>query len=217
MQSITTTTTTALAPHRCFLQDLPKLFESQKHTTAIPKVRVMGMVVSITHANSYDEDEEDNEPLFSYSMMDQEDFLWLELDDGTGTILCKATVTMVDRLEMPLGQTLDCIGELQATDESILFLHADTLLEVSPPVAEQLRWLELTTTTDQRAPCGYPCRETTSEDIWEIMDSNQGEGVSVADLALVLDLRPEQVQPLIEDLQLQGLIYENETGSYVPL
>ena len=51
----------------------------------------------------------------------------------------------------------------------------------------------------------------------EIIESTAGEGVTMADLALVLDLPLQQVQPLIEDLQLQGLIYQNGAGSFVPL
>ena len=42
-------------------------------------------------------------------------------------------------------------------------------------------------------------------------------GVTIANLALVLDLDPIEVQAMVEELQLDGLIYENEQGSFVPL
>ena len=47
--------------------------------------------------------------------------------------------------------------------------------------------------------------------------SKDDRGVTIANLALVLDLEPTEVQALVEDLQLDGLIYENEKGSFVPL
>lgn len=183
----------------------------------------MGMIVSVTKIpNSNDNDEE---MFYEYSY-DQEDYMLLELDDGTGTLPCLVPEAMMERLDnAQVGQTIDCIGEVQIEREfQTVFLQVDTLLEVVPRsnnnptvVAEQLRWMEITH-KDSIATCGYPCPNVTSESIFEIIDSNNpGEGVSVKDLALVLDMEPQEVKPLIEDLQLQGLIYENETGSFVPL
>lgn len=99
-----------------------------------------------------------------------------------------------------------------------------------PPSDSQIAW------------CGYPSPRMTRADLLAVIESTvmvttrgttnnktnnttvqkeamrqDDRGVTVANLALVLDLEPTEVQALVEDLQLDGLIYENEKGSFVPL
>jgi len=129
---------------------------------------------------------------------------------------------------------------------TLMMIMVETLLEVrhTPCAAERLRWFEIIssnnngvaglpdsssclTTTSQPPPsqqpaeiawCGYPCPDITSNDILHVIESNRRqEGARLADLAVVLDLEEAHVQSLIEELQINGLIYENEKGFYVPL
>ena len=130
---------------------------------------------------------------------------------------------------------------------TVLLLMVETLLEVrqNPSSAERLRWMEIMTLSSQAttaethnntrnnhhsiAWCGYPSPAMTPADLLAVIESTittttnsakqptDDRGVTVANLALVLDLDPTHLQALIEDLQLDGLIYENEKGSFVPL
>ena len=196
--------------------DLPGVLESRKKSG---QVRVMGMVLSMANLASHPTNETDafyDDPI-------PEEWKILELEDGTGIVQCNVPMAMVERMvNLKVGNHVDVIGQVQPQDDGNgLLLKADTLLEIpktcDPTAAERLRWMEITH-RDKISWCGYPCPDVTPQDLFDIIESNPpGEGVTIADLALVLDYDAASLRPLIEDLQWQGLIYEDKKGSYVPL
>jgi hypothetical protein len=219
------------APRRCFVMDLPGLALKAPQLM----VRLMGTVVTMQPLSA-----SSGLSLDEYNgSTSQDEFMLLELDDGTGSIVCLTPMATMDRLAtLKIGNLVDCNGRLRSTPQQLetdannittsssLVLEVDTLLEVlGSSVAEWLRWMEICTPVPQqsqqlyssRVSYGYPCPEVSSDDILQIIESNQPEGVELSDLALVLDLEWVKARTLVEDLQMQGLIYENEKGLFVPL
>jgi hypothetical protein len=121
-------------------------------------------------------------------------------------------------------------------------LHADSLIVVQDAHAETLRWLELTylkknphhqqrqsqsqpKTLYLQSRTGYPCGSVQPDDVYQLIQSDgnddcvyQGQkGVSAKDLALLLDISVEHVQDMIQELQIDGLVYQNQEGGYMPL
>lgn len=172
-----------------------------------PLARVLGVVVSMKKLAR-------KEDSFYFIHPDGDDSMLMELDDGTGCIPCWIPAVIMERtVDLNVGKTVDCTGELQHNGK---WIKANTLLEVHITAAERLRWMEIAE-RENIAQCGYPCLKASSEEMLEIIESAEDDGVAIADLALVVGLPLEQVQPLIQDLQLRGLIYQNVAGSFVPL
>lgn len=137
------------------------------------------------------------------------------------------------------GNTVESNQEKQEENTATVRILVETLLEVrqNPASAERLRWLEImttqqasqsiTTTSSQQhalrhpiAWCGYPSLEVTSGLLYDIIESthqHDQETATIANLVVVLETEASRLQPLLEELQLDGLIYENEKGSFVPL
>jgi hypothetical protein len=224
----------ATALRRCFVMDLPGVALKSPQLM----VRLMGTVVTMQQLSA------SGGSSYEYNgSSSQDEFMLLELDDGTGSVVCLTPMATIDRLAtLKIGNLVDCIGRLRSTPQQLdtdanntnattsstcsLVIEVDTLLEVlGSSVAEWLRWMEICTPLPQqsqqqystRLSHGYPCPEVSSDDILQIIESNQAEGVELSDLALVLDLEQAHAKTLIEDLQMQGLIYENEKGLFVPL
>jgi hypothetical protein len=233
--------TPATAPRRCFVIDLPSVsLKASRTSPAQLVVRLMGTVVTIQQLSANTGSSLNTN--CDNSSSSQDELMLLELDDGTGSIVCLTPMATMDRLvTLKIGNLVDCIGrllmrtqQLDSTDTSNanhtssnnLVVQVDTLLEVlGSPVAEWLRWMEICTPVPEQSQQwnrnklahGYPCPEVSSDDILQIIESDQREGVNLSDLACVLDLEQTQAKTLIEDLQMQGLIYENEKGLFVPL
>ncbi|CAB9502959.1 expressed unknown protein [Seminavis robusta] len=250
-------TSLAPAPHRCFVMDLPSVVSRHQQEQNCHDVRLMGTVVSIKDLPPYTE--EDPSLSSSFYQYGNDEYTMLELDDGTGSIICLTPMATMERLvALKVGNMIDCIGKClrlgadtksstdsrasntanststylpQQQQPTALIIQVDTLLEVrgEASVAERLRWLEITqlqpklfrkSTTCTNAigsMHGYPCPEMSSNDILQIIESNEREGVKLADLAMVMDIEEIHAKTLIEDLQMQGLVYENEKGCFVPL
>jgi hypothetical protein len=72
---------------------------------------------------------------------------------------------------------------------------------------------------------GYPCHSVQADDVYQLIQSDgsdayvyQGQkGVLAKDLAIVLDISINQVHDLIQELQIEGLVYRNQQGGYMPL
>lgn len=167
----------------------------------------------------------------------EEDYMVLVLDDGTNVVHCFTPMAMIERVAVRIGQVYDCIGELRTTSPSsdcscsndisqhLHIMVVDTLLQVRTDQAalERLRWMEICASSDtfitsQKIDwCGYPCPPVSCDDIFDLIQSNNCEGATIAELALVLDMEEPQVLAMVEELQIQGQIYQNERNNYVPL
>jgi hypothetical protein len=72
---------------------------------------------------------------------------------------------------------------------------------------------------------GYPCQSVQADDVYQLIQSDgsdayvyQGQkGLLAKDLAIVLDISMEHVHDLIQELQIEGLVYQNQEGGYMPL
>jgi hypothetical protein len=159
---------------------------------------------------------------------EKEDLMLLVLDDGTGILHCFSPMAMMERVSVLIGQTFDCIGLVKTTFHDEPLLMVETLLEArDSSAAERLRWMEIITSNPNAnnnknktriAWCGYPCPQVNCEDILDLIHSGQDDGgVTVTELALVMDMEESHVLALVEELQIQGQIYQNERACYVPL
>lgn len=186
----------SLPPHdvRCFLSGV-----SQQTN----RIRVIGVVVSIVQEYS-------DEPPF------------LILDDGTALVALLTQSHMLSSVSCTVGSTVDCICDYQR-DVWVI----DTLMIVEDPNACTLRWFEITYLQQQhengetsRAVLsrGYPTKRLDSQTLYEFIETEAGkDGLSLEDLALLLDISQSRVQTMLQDLQLNGQVYQGTTGKFLPL
>jgi hypothetical protein len=65
---------------------------------------------------------------------------------------------------------------------------------------------------------GYPCQSVQADDVYQLIQSDgsddyvyQGQkGLLAKDLAIVLEISIEQVHGVIQELQIEGLVYQNQ-------
>jgi hypothetical protein len=125
---------------------------------------------------------------------------------------------MIPAIDIQVGKTLDCIIKLVGKE-----LHADQLVWVEDPHAESLRWLDITyrqTHPQVDMHLGYPIPKTDPQGLLDIIKSEarlEKKGVKLKDLSTVLQLAQDEVEEMMLDLQINGVIYQNEDGYYLPL
>jgi len=156
-------------------------------------VRVMGLIVSIVQESSLDAN--------------------IVLDDGTALVALATPPHMLSAATV--GTTVDCVAS-KVSDK----LRVETLIVVQDVHATTLRWFELTyrKKSEMSMKFGYPAQEIDSTCVFELIQSEAGDsGVSLEDLASVLDLEPEHLKDMILELQLSGQVYQNRQGAYMPL
>jgi hypothetical protein len=188
------------------------------------------------------------------------------LDDGSGSVEIFVPRFMYQNLSVKEGQTLDCIvrkshnsktrsiqnfndsaGKSSVSQPLCLdFWSAETLILVTDPHAESLRWMELChdnddarksrssssssssstnpLSNDEMRPWGYPSLPVnTTDEVYRFIlnqatiDSGNDAGVSSEDLALVLHRPHQEVEQMIQELQIMGQIYQNARKLFVPL
>ncbi len=195
---------TIAAPIRCFLGNVPKEIEKASDESSV-SFRLMGTIVKIsTH-------ETRQYKIYTSKMV---------IDDGTGSCCIFVTRSMLDTLNVHVGEVLECVVDKN--------MQAKQLVKVQDPHAETLRWLELSYFRKQKGVpndhMGYPCpKEDKKDRVFQIISSespennSQSSGISFDDLALILGLQAPDMQDLLDDLQESGMIYKNAKGLYVPL
>lgn len=196
-------------PRRCFLADVSTTVSKDPVVTLL---RLMGVVVSIVQESL-------QEPRV------------IVLDDGTGVTAITTPGSMLDSARCcGVGVCLDVIVRVErdsytlSTDQQQqqLKLKAETIIVVTDAHAETLRWLELAYRKQEgvsylKSRTGYPCGTVGQDNVYELIESEAEQGVSVQDLAIVLDLPTEDVQDIIQEFQIQGLVYQNKDGCFLPL
>eukprot|EP00540_Astrosyne_radiata_P018840 CAMPEP_0116834702 /NCGR_PEP_ID=MMETSP0418-20121206/7133_1 /TAXON_ID=1158023 /ORGANISM="Astrosyne radiata, Strain 13vi08-1A" /LENGTH=153 /DNA_ID=CAMNT_0004464281 /DNA_START=1 /DNA_END=462 /DNA_ORIENTATION=+ len=142
----------------------------------------------------------------------------LTLDDGTGTI-----VVHCPNLEKKgsVGETVDCAAWIgSGGDATTLSLTADYIIWGIHANTEALRWCQLAddNSAEQRLTnaWGYPCKPLSKSYLCYLI-ATSGGGATLEELALVVDSTPESIEPMIQELQSEGAIYQNRKGDYVPL
>ncbi|GKY98848.1 hypothetical protein MPSEU_000840800 [Mayamaea pseudoterrestris] len=193
-------------PHRCFLSDLSDEILASKRL-----FRLMGTVVAIQADDESDE---------SYAQ--------ILIDDGTDQRFVIALQSMIRQIDLVQGNVVECIasfernGSMNSSDPT---LFVKQLARVDDPNAQTLRWLEIVHTQlhpkDASTSLGYPSRSIQPDDLFQIISSEamvgNKNGVTLIELALVLDVSEAIVAKMMEELQLSGQVYRNETGGYLPL
>lgn len=152
---------------------------------------------------------------------DYRNLLLLTLDDGTATVEIVTPDYMIQKLNLQLGQTLECIAWLRQRG-TIKRWYAQSMAIVIDPHAEILRWYELSfrPQPNESMEYGYPTIQRNSAETLRLITvqaMHDSEGVSMNDLALVMRLPLESMQEMLVTLQLEGQIYQNHLGNYVPL
>jgi hypothetical protein len=154
------------------------------------------------------------------------------LDDGTGLAAVVTPASMLEAIRCGVGASLDCLVRVERTycsSKSDAFqLHAEALIVVPDAHTETLRWLELAYrkqqgTTVLASKTGYPCDRVQVDNVYQLIQTESKhqyrgqQGMSAQDLAVVLDIQADEAQEMIQDLQIQGLVYQNQAGAFLPL
>jgi hypothetical protein len=234
----------ACCPRRCFLVDIATILASNKnHSNSANKqtspditlLRLMGTVVSIVQENLHEAPTillDDGTGLAA---------IITPLNMLEAIHCCIGTsLDCIVRVDYSGNN----ISNNDSNNVKNAKLHADSLMIVPDAHAETLRWLELSYLKKNpskflqqqqsqsqsqllymQSRTGYPCQSVQADDVYQLIQSDgsdeyvyQGQkGLQAKDLAIVLDVSIDQVHGLIQELQIEGLVYQNQEGAFLPL
>lgn len=145
----------------------------------------------------------------------------LTLDDGTSMETLWTPKYMIDRLNLEPGLRIECIARLRQNSDTKRW-YADTLMLLPDPNVESLHWMELSRppSRDECTSMGYPRIKMNANEAFRLIcvqSEFEKSGVSVEDLALVMHTPISKMKDYIIELQMNGMIYQNELGNFVPL
>jgi hypothetical protein len=233
----------ATAPRRCFcgevqqyLQPAPLMMSPRQQQTASKaagdnssnsntprKLRVMGTLVQIHKSSSVVHGLED----YPHTIF---------LDDGTGTPPpMAASESMVTAVHV--GQTVDCVVRCCPdinTNNNFLVIESLTIHN-DDEQALALRSLEIVharkgfpgrtwglpptadvTTTTESTEASTVMPTLTTDDLHNLIVAEPEVGVHIEDLKEFFHV-DDQIHERIQELQMQGLIYQSQSGAYLPL
>ncbi len=150
------------------------------------------------------------------------EYVNITLDDGSGTISVRAfrDTRVLEKIEV--GDTADIIGKVKEYEGEV-YLLAEIARKISDPNWELVRRLELVIKDkklggiqEEVAP------ESTDEDGGDPKDRvlevirrlDQGEGVKYITIARELKMSEDQLDTIINELLLEGEIYEPKIGRF---
>jgi hypothetical protein len=200
---------------RCFISHLHT--ENIVANSRESLVRIIGVVISIESARQ--------EPTASFPGKhgkEKGDLFLITLDDGTAVINIWTPSSMVQALSLSAGVSVDCMARLRQ-NSSIRRWYTETLILVTQPDIENLRWLELSNPPKSKNDSrrfGYPTLKINADEAYRIITLQSHlskEGVSMEDLASVMQKSESEMKEMIQELQVNGQVYQNEGGKYVPL
>jgi hypothetical protein len=145
----------------------------------------------------------------------------LKLDDGTAIIDLWTPYSMIQKLSVRPGITVECIARL-CQNRTVKRFYTETIILVTNPDMEHFRWMELsnppTSTSDSRQ-YGYNTTKFNADEAYRIicLQSRMDNGARMEDLALVMQISKTEMQNMIQELQMNGQVYQNDEGKYVPL
>ena len=214
----------SLAPHRCFCGEVTK--EQQQRG----KLRVMGTLVSIVPlAVPFVEQEDDDGPYTQRFI----------LDDGTNEVAqFLASDHMANAVQ--IGMTIDCVvhvlhkhnkqqrDEHETTTSTLLVIHT-LIIMPDGGQALSLRNMEIlhqrqrrssgraTSMWDGTDHTTNTAPSMTWHEINNIIQAEAEIGVRLEDLQEMFVVEKDQLQEIIQELQMQGLVYQSKNGAYLPL
>jgi len=141
----------------------------------------------------------------------------LTLDDGTSTINVLVPECMIVGAATLPGEIIECLVQLRQRGV-VRNWFAKGICRVADPHAEVLRWMDLTCRSDLSNEYGYlSVKPNTNMLLRMISLPFHTQAASLEDLAMVLRVPAQELQQRIEDLQLNGQVYQNHEGNYVLL
>ena len=210
----------SLAPRRCFCGEVTK--EQQRRG----KLRVMGTLVSLVPlAVPVVVVEQEEDGPYTYRLI---------FDDGTNqTAQFLASDHMAKAVQ--IGMTIDCVVHVihskqqrdeqqqQQQEETPLLLIHTLIIMSDDGQALSLRSMEIlhqrqgrTTTWGAANPAAAQLL-LTSNDINNIIQAEAELGITLEDLFEMFVVEKDDLQGMIQELQMQGLIYQSKNGAYLPL
>jgi hypothetical protein len=177
-------------------------------------VRIMGVILAIEAAT-----DDQTYPMAKNHL--EEDLCLLVLDDGTASVDLWTPRSMIHSLAAEPGQTLDCMARLRQNG-LVKRWYSDTLIPVTDTETESLRWMEVShpPNPNECRRFGFPTKKLNANEAYRLIcvqTQFEKNGVSLEDLALVMQKSKSTMQEMIQELQITGQIYQNEKGNYVPL
>ena len=205
---------------RCFISNLDtgNIIPNSRESL----VRIIGTVHSIERKGCNQEDHKAFPGLQHYD----EDFNVLILDDGTALAKLWTPCSMTNKLSLRGGETIECIARLYQNGSTQRRWYSEALILVTDPNIEYMRWMELGNPPQDENECrnyGYPTIRKNSKEAYRLiclqyrLSANGKKGVKTKDLAVVMRLPLSEVENMIQELQLNGQVYQNENGNFVPL
>jgi hypothetical protein len=216
--TLETTTTTTTKPKtmskRLFIADL---LTGSFLANSRECVRIMGVILGWQQPA----DIHDNPRFPGFDPSSCGEMILLTLDDGTATATLWTPKYMIERLSAEPGQNMECIIRLRQKG-TLKRWYTDTLIKMVDPAVEALRWMELSRppSQDECRRQGFPRIKMNSNEVYRLIcvhtDSDKA-GLSAEDLALVMHTPLPKMKDYIVELQLNGMIYQNAEGNFVPL
>lgn len=156
-----------------------------------------------------------------YSSSDYRNLMLLTLDDGTATVGILTPDYMLQKLQVRPGLTVECTVWLRQRG-TIKKWYAYCMSLVTDPHAEILRWMELSFQPEpnESLEYGYPTIQRNAAEALRLITletQHCNDGVSLEELAMVMQVSPDAMKDMLVELQLDGQIYQNQLGNYVPL
>ena len=226
------------APYRCFCGEVS---QEQHHRV---KLRVMGTVVGILSAPSSSSlspnaatnaADDDGNKDYAKSLI---------LDDGTGdNPQFLASNQMIQAVK--IGMTVDCVVRIDKNRSTTTTMNHQNANDISQthamsaalhkliietliimPDNEEALSLRSCEILYQRQGCpgqtwGLPransAASLTSDDINDIIQAEADVGVRLEDFLEMFDVDKTELQEMIQELQMQGLVYQSKSGAYLPL
>ena len=198
---------------------------------------LVGVLLETTNATTTNNNAKDDTPT---TIEDEDSYTKiLVLDDGTGShVHCLASDQMAQAVT--LGMTLDCVLRNPIRRSSRQPHEHDADSNDSPLVLDMiiirqegtqaltLRSLEI---LHYRQGCPgqtwglmahnnnnkHHSESFTMQDINDIIQAEAEMGVSLQDLHEMFRVDKNELQEMIQELQMQGLIYQSKSGAYLPL
>ena len=143
----------------------------------------------------------------------------LALDDGTGALAhVAASDQMVQAVQC--GDTVDCVVVRPRRNRNPWRIES-LVIAADGAQALTLRNLEILHLRQGRPgqTWGMPTQQAklTGQDINHIIQAEPEVGVRLEDLHEMFVIDQTELQEIIQELQMQGLIYQSSNGAYLPL
>lgn len=180
-------------------------------------VRIMATVLHIEPVRTQSQDRIS----FPGAQDQRGELLLLKLDDGTAVVDLWTPHSMIQKLSLRPGMLVECIARL-CQNGKVRRFYAETIILVTNPDIEHLRWMELgnppKSKNDSRR-YGYPTVESNADEAYRLicLQSRMEHGVRMEDLAMVMRKTETEMKSMIQELQMNGQVYQNGEGKYVPL